>query len=561
MARLLIVDDEQPIADGLAEIVASWNIPHLESVSKVYNADEAIKLMRNTSINILLTDIQMPGMNGLELIRHVADTQEGVKCILLSGYSEFEYARQAIQLHAIEYLLKPVKMNALKEVLKRTAAQWHEEQADSISRQKTVSTLKEHLPTIRERFLFDILYGIRFSKEQYETKLEELELPFGFGSSARLMLIRMEEQFSRYNPHDLGLMEYALYNIVSEVLEWRFHLWHTKDDYGYHVYVLSPYQKRVLEAYGQRSTLAAEQSGKSCKQTLEELGETIRQHVQQFLKGDVSILCSQSALFPQELSSMYETTSAALLQTVGSEKRAGYVQAGNNNGSGGIQTLSMLHEPPSLIHLMQHGNWSGAKEKLLHIFDELDSKWGDSQEHLLEAYHSIYQAYLFIAHKNGRLLAELCGSSLIKTFHANRFLSVQQLKEWSMHTLEQLTDHFAVEETDNKSAIIRKAQSFIQQNLSVDISLQRIAEHVYLHPSSLSKIYRMETGQSITEYIFQVRMNSAEQLLQQTRGKVQDIAVACGYQSTPYFIKVFREYSGMTPQEYRNTVGCDLSHI
>jgi two-component system response regulator YesN len=74
-------------------------------------------------------------------------------------------------------------------------------------------------------------------------------------------------------------------------------------------------------------------------------------------------------------------------------------------------------------------------------------------------------------------------------------------------------------------------QSFVQHNLSIDISLQRIAEHVYLHPSSLSKIYRAETGQSITDYIFQVRMGSAEHLLLHSRHKVQDVAAACGYQS------------------------------
>jgi two-component system response regulator YesN len=486
----------------------------------------------------------MPEMNGLELIRHVTYLQAGVKCILLSGYSEFEYARQAIQLQAIEYLLKPVRMDALKEVLKRAVSQWHEEQAASLSQQKTFNTLKEQLSTIRERFLFDLLQGIRFSKEQYETKLEELELPFRYNTTVCLMIIRMEEQFSRYNPNDLVLMEYAVYNIVSEVLESQFHLWHTKDDYGYHVYVLAPSKNRIFEAGSPN---------------LDELGSRIQHHIQQFLKGDVSILFSQPGILSQELDSLYETTAASLLQTVGTEKRPGPALSAGSNRMNSIQSLSTLHEPPSLIHLMQHGKWNNAMEKLHRIFDELDSEWGNSQEHLLEAYHFIYQAFLFIAHRNGKLLAELCGIELIKTFHSNPFLSAKQLREWSLSILEQMKQHIAIEMNDGRNAIIRKVQSFVQHNLSIDISLQRIAEHVYLHPSSLSKIYRAETGQSITDYIFQVRMGSAEHLLLHSRHKVQDVAAACGYQSTPYFIKVFREYSGMTPQEYRNIV--DSAHI
>lgn len=542
MARLLIVDDEQPIADGLAEIIISWDDLDLQEVRVAYGGPEALELMADFPIDFLLTDIHMPVMNGLELIQQTRTSHPEVKCILLSGYSEFEYARQAVQLQAIEYLLKPVRLDTLKSTLKKTVTEWRQHLATSLSYQRAANTLKEHLPELRERFLSDILQGIRFSKFQFEKKLELLELPFTYNAPVNLMIIRMEEEFSRYNPHDLWLMEYALYNIVSEVLEARFHLWHTKDEYGYHVYILSPIKNHNLEKTGNLEQCS-----------LEELGASIQSHIKEHLKGRVSILFSQQDLFPTNLASLYELAVSSLLQKVATEEKL-ILSLPAKGSASIIHSLHALHEPPSLIHLMLHGKWMEMEEKLHRIFEELTAQWGDSQEHLLEAYHSIYQAYLFIAHKNGKLLADLCGTDVVRTFHSNPFLSVKQLEEWSLNTLNQMIHHLAVELNDSRSGMIRKVQAFIQHNLSLDVSLQRIAEHVYLHPSSLSKIYRTETSESISDYIFRVRMDTAERLLLQSRHKVQDVSIACGYQSTPYFIKVFREYSGVTPQEFRNTV-------
>lgn len=218
-----------------------------------------------------------------------------------------------------------------------------------------------------------------------------------------------------------------------------------------------------------------------------------------YLKGRISILISAWGTFPNELPALYNRTVAAFRKWVGNEQEL-FMRVDDELTEPQIHTLEQLYEPPTLIHLLEAGRWSNTSDKLYQIFEELQAKWPGSEEHLLEVFFTVSSAFTYIAHKNRRLLFELIGDDYDKLLESNPFRSVNQLRDWSYRILERLQSDTDKETKDSRGALILDIQDFIDRNLSEDISLQAIANRVHMHPVYISKIYKLETGENLSDY-------------------------------------------------------------
>lgn len=170
----------------------------------------------------------------------------------------------------------------------------------------------------------------------------------------------------------------------------------------------------------------------------------------------------------------------------------------------------------------------------------------------MEIYFHIASAYAYIAHRNGRHLSDMLGSDYDKMSEGNPFRSVNQLKEWTFRTLGRMKQDTDRETKDTRASLIHDIQSFVDENITNDVSLQSIADHVYLHPVYVSKVYKLETGDNLSDYIQTVRMQKAEYLLKSSTEKIYEIASRLGYQRPHSFNHAFKKHKGMTPQEYRD---------
>ncbi len=220
----------------------------------------------------------------------------------------------------------------------------------------------------------------------------------------------------------------------------------------------------------------------------------------------------------------------------------------NNNEQ--VKPLIDLYKPPQLIHLLESGQWGGATKKIKNAFKELAEE-SRSNEHTLEVFHMISNSFIYIAHKNGKLLRDIIGDEIYKITRRYYFDSIKSLEAWSLSIVE-LFKNEDKDTLDNRSNIVRDVQHYIASHLNQDISLTAISQHVHLHPVYLSKIYKLETGDALSDYIHRLRMNKAAFLLTHTRKKIYEIAENIGFQNTSYFIRVFKKYFTVTPQEYRN---------
>ncbi|MFC4600779.1 helix-turn-helix transcriptional regulator [Cohnella hongkongensis] len=207
-----------------------------------------------------------------------------------------------------------------------------------------------------------------------------------------------------------------------------------------------------------------------------------------------------------------------------------------------------LYERPYLFQLMEAGNWGEMDKRMESVFREL-SRFAHSAEHRMEVYGMFYSAFSHFAHRSGRLLLDVLGEELSPGCFP--YVSAEQLQRWVLHAAQLLKEEPDRDQERCWDEIVSQVQTYVQEHLSEDVSLQTLADLVYLHPVYLSRLYRARTGERLIDYIIRIKMEHAAVRLKQGGGKIYEVARMVGYFSTSYFCKTFKKQFGCTPMEYR----------
>ncbi|CAM4425461.1 response regulator [Paenibacillus typhae] len=484
-------------------------------------------------MDIVITDIAMPGMNGLELVKQVKRTHRRIKCILLTGYAEFEYAREALQHGVVEYLVKPLDHQKLRAALESTIRTIQTELDRTASYQQALLAFKEHLPALKDKLLLELIQGKTYPQERLKDKLDGYQLNFQMQDRVFLFLIRLEEHFTNFGLESQLLFEYAVTNIALELLGEGFKVWHCRDAYENLVFLVKSIEGDTVDP-----EIILKQLTHNTHQ--------LHSSVNEYLNGGISVILSYPGEFPLHIRSMYEDSLSALRQQVGNDK--GYFISLTDKHKGSpVQPLKDLYASPTLMHLLETGQWQGYKERLQQMKEFSNSLPAYNEEYIEEIRSMILGSFHYIAHKNHTLLSDLVGRELLdKTL----FRSISQLISWGETLVDTLQVKLERDTRNNRMDIIKEIQSCIAANLA-EASQQFVADSVSLHPAYVSKLFKQVSGVSISEYILNMKMEQAVENLRNSDMKIYEISEQLGYANSQYFIKVFKEQFGMTPQDYR----------
>jgi len=532
MLQILLVDDESYVVEDLS-IAIPWQELGFDQVHIAYSGMAALEILQQHPIDIVITDINMPQMSGIQLIEQIRNSWKHIKCVLLTGYADFDYAKQAIERQASGYLLKPVTTEQLINSLLNLRQEIHQEWENLASYQRSMQTLREQLPLLRDKFLNDLLQGRKISDSQFTENANKFDLPFSIGDTSALLIVRLEDFFQRQDMNSLLLFEYAIVNIADELLQEHFHFWSCKDSHDYLVFLISPKSSIIT---GNEDNL------------LKNVAYQLQKNVSNIIGGEISVVTTGWGPIPLKTRSLYQSAVTTVHQRIGPETGVYLSSIAEEVRLPDIPTLQSLYEPPTLFHLFETNNWDALEDKIAAIVFELGSREELSHEHVQESKYLLEASFFYFAHRNNKLLGEIIGLSNLE--HRN-IHTPEQLKVWALLVLAQLKKHFDSDRKDRRSLIISEVKSFVDDNLHY-VSLHSIADHVGLHPVYLSKIFKTETGNRISDYIFSSKMERANYLLTNTSFKIYEISDQLGYSNAHYFIKLFKEYSGLTPQEFKD---------
>ncbi|AIQ44346.1 helix-turn-helix domain-containing protein [Paenibacillus sp. FSL R5-0912] len=536
MYRVLIVDDQYFALLGLQQGV-NWSALQVEDVCLAENVDQAIACLEQQTVDLLICDIEMPGRSGLELLAWVKQYSPGTLTIMLTCHADFEYAQRAIHHGAFHYLLKPVDYGELMKVASTALAEINK-QKEQQQFEALIGDYRrkwEHqLPLLVERFWQDILRqraapaleSLQISANTYDLDLQPDDRYF-------IALLGLEQWKENLSARDETIMEYALRNLAEELLLSGLEGTVLQDQIGHNLAVI--YVRGDLNAV---------------RHTLKQNCQTFLDTCERLLHCSLSVYISPGVLLPEILSAYTYVTE----REQGNLNRSRQVFGPDDSAYAKDKPLDAL-PLAAPIHLF--GEWATILE--LGELEELERRvtlWFVNigpDRWTSELHRQLIHGILFILHtvlaKKG-LSAH--ASAELKTLmdKENYPKHSASLQNWAMDCLGAAlrllqTSH------NVSSATVTKIRQYIRSRLSEEITRDELAAHVYLNPAYLSRLFKKETGLSMSDVIIQERLQKAKQLLEETELKITDIAEQVGYTSLGSFSNLFKRMVGVTPQHYR----------
>jgi len=518
MYTIILVDDERLTLDTLANYI-NWEQMSCRVIATASNGRDALKKIESLQPDILITDVKMPVMDGIELCKQVHTRFPRIQIVFLSGYNEFEYACAALQHGACGYLLKPIDHEELDTTM-RTVRQRCEEQKNRLNstlltsgeylrellqiRGNLLSGLADEVTTVYNHHLHlpadnKTFYFVFISIDEY-TLLAENPLAFDAPSGDFSTVERLEFFIA------------GLPNFSPGVL--------TKLRDGQWIFVTKESDSNVFTHWRNQSANA-------------------QRWISLFLTDSPQSLLSFTKQWPQMLQMRNQ-----LVAIHGT---------GLINKNWEDMQVAWRKEPfPKTEHLIAavQQNRRDQVEEWLHDFYDGGLPSGNIRQVFVDSV-SVFDAVLSAVAANNRQLQDIIEKDSQFFGRLSLMESMQSMKTHMRQILSIMMDELEASPVDRHIEIVNEVCNIIQKNYGQVISIDMLAELIFLSPNYLRTIFKDVTGKTLIEYVTQIRMDHACLMLQETNIRIHEIAKRVGYESPSYFGSVFFKRTGLTPNQYR----------
>ncbi|MBW5448243.1 response regulator [Cohnella sp. CFH 77786] len=537
MLKVMVVDDEENIRLGIVEGI-DWGSYGLEVACQAENGRVALELAERHRPDIILLDINMPFVNGLEFSKQARQFLPDSFIIILSGYSDFEYAKESIKYGVSEYLLKPVSPGELMEAILKA----RDMLTENIRKEQYLNGLKQQflqsIPALREKWVYDLLHSSYLENESVmKDKLGWLGIDFPSDKFA-VCVIRIEDLAERSSgrEEDKQLFLYAVKNICDEIL--------SRNAWGLSVVTNEGLLEGLLSLDGE--------DGESYRRELQLKAEGMEKSIREFLGLTVTVrFGSVYSGYSQIAYSYREAYSSVQLKRPGKEHEESAKGVGR---SASVLALVFPYDKEQeMIRYLKAMN-EKAVNAAADLLDEIEANEliaGDP-EHLAAAAIQIVGTVRKLLTDSGIPVEEEEG--LHEPPGAAGGFKAEDPAEIRAKLLRHVSSalHGIIKAKGKPYRIeIEQVKRYIEENYDKDISLKDLSSRVYMNPNYLCTIFKNEVGETINHYMTRVRMEKAMRMLRETDLKVFEIAERVGYSNTNYFSYTFKKYTGTAPIEYR----------
>ena len=531
MLKVLIADDESKVCQ-LIEKLVDWPSLDMRVVATVGNGIEALEKIRELRPDIAVTDIRMPGYDGLELVRMGKEYNPKMEFIIISGYRHFEYAQSAIRYGVNAYLLKPIKKDELVATLEKLGSQLKEKTEQLTYEEKVKLTMKSDEETLRLTFLSDVVF--RKDKELLKKSIEKINQDFHYNlrpGSFCIGILKLDghvfddEENRRFMLDKVrGSMERLLpeFTLEFEMM--------TSGSFFY--FLLNFEEDQRIDVRRQMKALLDE---------IRMQGEILKDFAVTLSMGTV---CAEIGGLDVSLRSARMMIEERLVAGTGKMiegepvDRASFAESSmfaefNGKISQALESLEVFQ----------------VREVLQQLKTQMLAEPGITGHEILQMTKEVCNLYLFFM-KNYRIRIE---DDFLENFNigADNCASAEELFDYLIRKITASYDKAAKMKRQDDNRPIRMVKQFIGEHYGETLTLDQVSAVAGLSPAYLSTVFKKDTGMTFLEYLSKVRMDMAKQLLKETSCTVADICEKVGYSDVRYFTKSFTKYSGLKPNEYR----------
>lgn len=533
MYKILIVEDESTVRQSIVRLI-DWAPLGFDEVFEAEHGFQALEIAHAVHPDLVLTDIIMPFMDGIELATRLKEELPAIRVAFLSGHNDFSYAQQAIGLGVIDYISKPFGKQTLTEKLRELR-----EKLDSVRRDKQYiakvrGLLHQSLPLLKEKALSDLVLSGKTVLNSAED-LASVGLSF---PAEHYTVCLLESDTSCVPGKDALLYQFAVKNIVSEFL-------------GESVPVFSDTNGLLvfLVGTGNNTTIPSNDSHYYIKGLLTELQIEIENNLE--IPVTISIGSTVSAA-----DSFYDSYYAAFTAL-----ESKYIFGTNAiySSSGDLDRDSRLFYPLQLVNsfvqAIKAGNVSSARDVLNELLLKLRDApsaisakviFIDLISNLLHILFDFQMEGTDIWHRGLALFSSIDRSDSVERIAA-------LVQEYVLSVVQLRNEQISTARLSSTSQLVHDALSYIRDHYSDEnLSLITTAEHLSVSPGYLSTLIKKETGVNFSDHLSKTRMQEAVRLLNETSMKTYEIAYATGFSNPHYFSVSFKKFTGKSPSEYRS---------
>lgn len=526
MNKVLVVDDEFYFRQGFKKMIP-WGKYGYEVYAEAKNGKEALDIISASKPDLLFLDISMPIMNGIELMKYLYENEIKIPVVLLTGYSEFEYAKQAIKYGASEYLLKPVETNEVCELLERMSKMANDnrnliEKPDNLTR-----------GIIKDKLFMDLVNGdFNIEKKKLFSQIAEISLAAPSYFIAVFQIVKSED----WSPADLSLWKFGVSNIIQEMMSM---------DYCCRLFSID--DTRI------------------CGVLWDNNGSN---------SLEVNVLrtkCTEVA------KTIYDSLGIKIYTGIGSEcSEVSQIRASYNQAEEAVESKLLFDGSVILysdISSRSNLNVFGVDEKRhllssLFLYDkESISKIANTVFTRIKATDASMNVVKNVISEFSSILAEAEQHipNIRKASEIRPDLHDKIMKCSTLDDVRLLMEQFLIDAAEkiiksrpamsSSQRLVEKAKDYIEHEYyRIDLNANHIAKNMYVSRNYLCAIFKKITGSTIGKYIDAVRAEKAKEMFKAGNTVIQCVSDKVGFRDPNYFSKFFKKQTGMTPSQYINTL-------
>jgi len=526
MLKVVLVDDEPIIREGLL-LDVPWKEIGMEVVGQAEDGEQALDVLKETSPDIVLTDVRMPFLGGLDFIREAQKEHPHIVYLIISGHDEFSYAQQAVKLGVDEYILKPIEIVDLKESLKRIKTSIED-------RKKKIHETLQMKDKLKESLFRDIILK-SIGRKDLSPRLEEysIDTRHQFWIALVISLDGYLSDAAQYTQDQEDQLDWGLYKVLKSS---------TANIDG----------AVVVQTGVDECAICASAVNRT---KLETVTATLCPNIRGILQEEIqcTATCGIGPVVdnPFELHKSFAKAQQAL--------KLRYVQGGNKEiwydekkleERADNQALNYIDN--SLFIEIKLGNTDGVSEKIADLIEDIRNQGDRSKDYMQIMVSSIITEAVKILKDLEIDSSEVIKSTLDSYKEIIDRHTVEEMGISLLEMLHEITSKISSQREGKFAHVIDGVRNYINLHYSEnDLSLEQISRAVNMNPVYLSAIFKPESGQTLKEYITGVRMENAKDLLDSSSLRINEICYKVGYNNPTYFSTVFKKKYGKSPADHR----------
>lgn len=531
MLKVLLVDDEEEIREGMARGI-DWHSLGFEAPMTAENGVEALEIAEKQRPDVIITDIQMPLMDGLDFIEKASKMLLVTKFIVFSGYDLFEYAQKAVSLKVDKYLLKPFSAADLGAVLTQLAEKIQQEKDELLNMQRLQERFAASIDVFRENFLISCLNGLI---DQASIKRQQKDFGFSEALSYRLVLFELHPQQSE-KEQNRSLLSLAIKDIAQEsIQDQEAPILFFYGEYLLWLAVKTPDEslQRITNEICAKMTSTGTLSLAGISQRAQELSQLNRAYHEAQLALDFS-------------SHLDQHTEFSLM--------ADDIQNGNPT-----PVLVSEVEARRLVNALKYGDETAIKELATEIF-QVPVEGGFNR---IE-YRSFLVEWVGVLSRNCTPNGEAEQPELIgkisQELESKVSLPFEEGCRWFAAWCVQVSQLLQQDMQQSSKGQIMQGLDYLKEHYAdPELTAESLSNHLHLSPAYFSVLFKKYTGQTFVAYLTELRVAAAKELLEHTEEKTYLIAEQVGYPEANYFSYVFKKATGASPTRYRKQKSTEVT--